>query len=196
MKTKILVFMIVCVLCVGTYFLGYQTTKQQVNQKENEVKQLVKSINKEKAQNSELKKLSKRQSKTVISEEEKQIRETTTNFTNQFFSIKKGQSFKDVGKQTKHFLTDKYFNDLFSDGREKFSIYDNVTVSNIHVYFDVYDPKKDNYKVFVQFDERIDTELSKEVETRKTSVQLDLVRTNDKWLINNVQRFNLQKNGH
>ncbi|EZT73342.1 hypothetical protein V103_02757, partial [Staphylococcus aureus 22(2K81-5)] len=51
------------------------------------------------------------------------------------------------------------------------------------------------YKVFVQFDERIDTEGQKEVEHRKTSIQLDLVRTNDKWLIDNVQRFNLQKNG-
>ncbi len=47
----------------------------------------------------------------------------------------------------------------------------------------------------MQFNERIDTEGQKEVENRKTSVQLDMVRTNDKWLINDVQRFNLQKNG-
>nr|WP_251134188.1 hypothetical protein [Staphylococcus sp. MZ8] len=68
-------------------------------------------------------------------------------------------------------------------------------MSDIHVYFDQYDPKHDNYKVFVQFNERIDTEGQKEVENRKTSVQLDMVRTNDKWLINDVQRFNLQKMG-
>ncbi|EIK0300785.1 hypothetical protein LH247_000940, partial [Staphylococcus pseudintermedius] len=64
-----------------------------------------------------------------------------------------------------------------------------------HVYFDVYNPKKDSYRVFVQFDERIETEGQEKIENRKTSVQLDLVRTGDGWKVDNLARFNLQRNG-
>ncbi|HCT0439211.1 TPA: hypothetical protein LQO96_002352, partial [Staphylococcus pseudintermedius] len=63
------------------------------------------------------------------------------------------------------------------------------------VYFDVYDAKKDSYRVFVQFDERIETEGQEKIENRKTSVQLDLVRTGDGWKVDNLSRFNLQRNG-
>ncbi|MBH4888858.1 hypothetical protein I6D99_04570, partial [Staphylococcus aureus] len=149
----------------------------------------------EKDTNEALNQRVKRQSKTVIAEEEKQIRETAQVFTTELFTLKKGSSFKQKAKPLKPLVTEKYYDVLFSDNREKFSIFDDVTVSDIHVYFDQYDSKHDNYKVFVQFNERIDTEGQKEVENRKTSVQLDMVRTNDKWLINDVQRFNLQKNG-
>ncbi|EGQ2885586.1 hypothetical protein EOQ14_12420, partial [Staphylococcus pseudintermedius] len=65
----------------------------------------------------------------------------------------------------------------------------------LHVYFDVYNPKKDSYRVFVQFDERIETEGQEKIENRKTSVQLDLVRTGDGWKVDNLARFNLQRNG-
>ncbi|HCT0365944.1 TPA: hypothetical protein K8054_002267, partial [Staphylococcus pseudintermedius] len=61
--------------------------------------------------------------------------------------------------------------------------------------FDVYNPKKDSYRVFVQFDERIETEGQEKIENRKTSVQLDLVRTGDGWKVDNLARFNLQRNG-
>ncbi|HDK5727566.1 TPA: hypothetical protein PTC22_002472, partial [Staphylococcus pseudintermedius] len=55
--------------------------------------------------------------------------------------------------------------------------------------------KKDSYRVFVQFDERIETEGQEKIENRKTSVQLDLVRTGDGWKVDNLSRFNLQRNG-
>ncbi|WP_215388237.1 hypothetical protein [Staphylococcus aureus] len=195
MKIKLILFGVICILTIGAYFLGIQTTKQQVNQQKDEVKQLKESLQKQKNTNEALNEHAKRQSKTVIAEEEKQIRETVKNFTEQLFITKKGTSFKDKSKPLKSLITEKYYDVLFSDGREKFSIFDDITVNDIHVYFDQYDPKNDNYKVFVQFNERVDTEGQKQVENRKTSVQLDLVRTNEKWLINGVQRFNLQKNG-
>ncbi|EZU36599.1 hypothetical protein U918_02727, partial [Staphylococcus aureus 10S01493] len=58
------------------------------------------------------------------------------------------------------------------------------------------DPKQDSYKVFVQFDERIETDGQDKIENRKTSVQLDLVRTTDGWKVDNLTRFNLQRQGH
>ncbi|WPF96929.1 hypothetical protein SE116_11485 [Staphylococcus aureus] len=195
MKTKLILFGVISILTIGAYLLGIQTTKQQVNQQKDEVKALNQSLQKEKETNDVLSERAKRQSKTVIAEEEKQIRETAQNFTKELFTTKKGTSFKDKSKTLKPLITEKYYDTLFSDGREKFSIFDDITISDIHVYFEQNNPKNDNYKVFVQFNERIDTEGQKEVENRKTSVQLDLVRTNDKWLINDVQRFNLQKNG-
>ncbi|HFF1044705.1 hypothetical protein OSX66_09870 [Staphylococcus agnetis] len=195
MKTKLVLFLIVCVLTIGAYFLGHQTTKQQIVEQKSEVRQLKDTLQHEKETNETLSKRVQRQSKTVIADEEKQIRETAHRFTTELFTLKKGESFKQKSKVLKPMITQKYYDELFSDGREKFSIFDDITVNDIHVYFDQYDPKNDNYKVFVQFDERIDTEGQKQIETRKTSVQLDLVRTNDKWLINDVQRFNLQKNG-
>ncbi|HAR2858375.1 TPA: hypothetical protein I0470_001819 [Staphylococcus aureus] len=195
MKTKLILFGVISILTIGAYFLGIQTTKQQVNQQKDEVRQLNQSLQKQKETNEVLSERVKRQSKTVIAEEEKHIRETAQNFTKELFTTKKGTSFKDNSKTLKPLITEKYYDVLFSDGREKFSIFDDITVNDIHVYFDQYNPKNDNYKVFVQFNERIDTEGQKEVENRKTSVQLDMVRTNDKWLVNDVQRFNLQKNG-
>ncbi|HDH6082989.1 TPA: hypothetical protein PI700_001011 [Staphylococcus aureus] len=195
MKTKIFLFGIITVLTVAAYFLGIQTTQSQVKKERIESSNLKKSLEDQKDTNEVLSERVKCQSKTVIAEEEKQIRETAQTFTKQMFEMKKGESFKQKSKELKHLITKKYYDLLFSDGREKFSIFDDITVNDIHVYFDQYNPKNDNYKVFVQFDERIDTEGQKQIETRKTSVQLDLVRTNDKWLINDVQRFNLQKNG-
>ncbi|HHQ5170697.1 TPA: hypothetical protein ACSP6G_000830 [Staphylococcus aureus] len=195
MKMKLILFLVITLLTVGAYFLGTQTTKQQVQKEKDEVKDLKRTVKHEKETNEQLSTRVKRQSKTVISEEEKQIRETARTFTTELFTLKKGSSFKQKSESLKPLITKKYYDVLFSDNREKFSIFDDVTVSDMHVYFEQYDPKNDNYKVFVQFNERIDTEGQKEVENRKTSVQLDLVRTNDKWLINDVQRFNLQKNG-
>ncbi|HHV8931152.1 TPA: hypothetical protein ACUREZ_000046 [Staphylococcus aureus] len=195
MKWKIVAFVIVTMLTVSAYFVGIQTTKQQVQKEKNQVSELKQTLQEEKNKNEALNQRVKRQSKTVIADEEKQIREIAQTFTTELFTLKKGSSFKQKNKTLKPVVTEKYYDVLFSDNREKFSIFDDVTVSDVHVYFEQYNPKYDNYKVFVQFNERIDTEGQKEVENRKTSVQLDMVRTNDKWLINDVQRFNLQKNG-
>ncbi|HDA2811902.1 TPA: hypothetical protein O4694_000525 [Staphylococcus aureus] len=79
--------------------------------------------------------------------------------------------------------------------RDKNDLYDDITVNDIHVYFDTYDPKKDSYKVFVQFDERIETDGDDKIEHRQTSAQLDLVRTAEGWRIDNLKRFNLKPLG-
>lgn len=46
-----------------------------------------------------------RQSKTVIADEEKQIRETAHRFTTELFTLKKGESFKQKSKVLKPMIT-------------------------------------------------------------------------------------------
>lgn len=92
----------------------------------------------------------------------------------------------------KPLVTKDYYDTLFKDSKDKYDLYDDITVNDIHVYFDTYDPKKDSYKVFVQFDERIETDGDDKIEHRQTSAQLDLVRTAEGWRIDNLKRFNLK----
>ncbi|HDJ3815893.1 TPA: hypothetical protein PQE02_002841, partial [Staphylococcus aureus] len=95
----------------------------------------------------------------------------------------------------KPLVTKDYYDTLFKDSKDKYDLYDDITVNDIHVYFDTYDPKKDSYKVFVQFDERIETDGDDKIEHRQTSAQLDLVRTAEGWRIDNLKRFNLKPLG-
>lgn len=109
--------------------------------------------------------------------------------------MEKGKSFKSKEKSIKPLLTEDYYDKLFGDSRDKYNMYDDISVSDIHVYFDTYDPKKNDYKVFVQFEETTSSDDSDKIEHKKTSVQLDLVRTNDEWKIDELRRFNLQPRG-
>ena len=88
MKLKIIGFVIVTILTVSAYFIGTQTTKQQV-QKKNHVSELKQTLQQEKDTNEALNQRVKRQSKTVIAEEEKQIRETAQAFTTELFTLKR-----------------------------------------------------------------------------------------------------------
>nr|WP_251134186.1 hypothetical protein [Staphylococcus sp. MZ8] len=90
MKLKIIGFVIVTILTVSAYFIGTQTTKQQVQKEKNHVSALKQALQQEKDTNESLNQRVKRQSKTVIAEEEKQIRETAQTFTTELFTLKKG----------------------------------------------------------------------------------------------------------
>lgn len=195
MKLKVLMFVMISICLLIGLFIGSQVYKHDVKQKEIEIEVLKKDKDDLNESNKRLSELVKRQSKTVISDEEKQIRERSETFVKELFEMKKDTSFKSKSKQLKPLLTDDYYSTLF-DGKDRYNLYDDISVNDLHVYFDVFDPKQDSYKVFVQFDERIETDGQDKIENRKTSVQLDLVRTTDGWKVDNLTRFNLQRQGH
>ncbi|ULX26942.1 MULTISPECIES: hypothetical protein [Staphylococcus] len=195
MKLKVLTFVMISICLLIGLFIGSQVYKHDVKQKEIEIEVLKKEKDELNESNKRLSELVKRQSKTVISDEEKQIRERSETFVKELFEMKKDTSFKSKSKQLKPLLTDDYYSTLF-DGKDRYNLYDDINVNDLHVYFDVFDPKQDSYKVFVQFDERIETDGQDKIENRKTSVQLDLVRTTDGWKVDNLKRFNLQRQGH
>ncbi|HFD7549847.1 hypothetical protein Q0P09_07200 [Staphylococcus aureus] len=195
MKLKVLTFVMISICLLIGLFIGSQVYKHDVKQKEIEIEVLKKDKDDLNESNKRLSELVKRQSKTVISDEEKQIRERSETFVKELFEMKKDTSFKSKSKQLKPLLTDDYYSTLF-DGKDRYNLYDDISVNDLHVYFDVFDPKQDSYKVFVQFDERIETDGQDKIENRKTSVQLDLVRTTDGWKVDNLTRFNLQRQGH
>ncbi|HDH5983920.1 hypothetical protein G0X63_00065 [Staphylococcus aureus] len=194
MKLKVLTFVMISLCLLIGLFIGTQVYKHDVKQKENEIEELKNEKYVLNESNKRLSELVKRQSKTVISDEEKQIRERSETFVRELFEMKKDTSFKSKSKELKPLLTDDYYSTLF-DGKDRYNLYDDISVTDLHVYFDVFDPKQDSYKVFVQFDERIETDVQDKIENRKTSVQLDLVRTTDGWKVDNLTRFNLQRQG-
>ncbi|HBI9163062.1 MULTISPECIES: hypothetical protein [Staphylococcus] len=194
MKLKVLTFVMISLCLLIGLFIGTQVYKHDVKQKENEIEELKNEKYGLNESNKRLSELVKRQSKTVISDEEKQIRERSETFVRELFEMKKDTSFKSKSKELKPLLTDDYYSTLF-DGKDRYNLYDDISVTDLHVYFDVFDPKQDSYKVFVQFDERIETDGQDKIENRKTSVQLDLVRTTDGWKVDNLTRFNLQRQG-
>ncbi|HEB2278217.1 TPA: hypothetical protein RY764_001156 [Staphylococcus aureus] len=194
MKLKVLTFVMISLCLLIGLFIGTQVYKHDVKQKENEIEELKNEKYGLNESNKRLSELVKRQSKTVISDEEKQIRERSETFVRELFEMKKDTSFKSKSKELKPLLTDDYYSTLF-DGKDRYNLYDDISVTNLHVYFDVFDPKQDSYKVFVQFDERIETDGQDKIENRKTSVQLDLVRTTDGWKVDSLTRFNLQRQG-
>ncbi|MDU9278984.1 hypothetical protein [Staphylococcus pseudintermedius] len=195
MKLKVITFLIVTLFLVIGIVIGSQLYKGQLKAKDNKIESLKQEQSELKNTNQRLSELVKRQSKTVISDEEKQIREKAETFVKSMFEMKRNTSFKSKSKDLKPLVTDDYYSSLFEDSKDKYNLYDDISVNDLHVYFDVYNPKKDSYRVFVQFDERIETEGQEKIENRKTSVQLDLVRTGDGWKVDNLSRFNLQRNG-
>lgn len=195
MKLKVITFLIVTLFLVIGIVIGSQLYKGQLKAKDNKIESLQQEQSELKNTNQRLSELVKRQSKTVISDEEKQIREKAELFVKSMFEMKRDTSFKSKSKDLKPLVTDDYYSSLFEDSKDKYNLYDDISVNDLHVYFDVYNPKKDSYRVFVQFDERIETEGQEKIENRKTSVQLDLVRIGDGWKVDNLARFNLQRNG-
>ena len=141
-EAKIIMFTLVTIILFCAVLIGYQIPKQQVKMKQNQIEDLQEEQRILRDKNGELNKLVKRQSKTVISDEEKQIREVSSNFVKQMFEMKKDSSFKSKAPQIKPLVTKDYYDTLFKDSKDKYDLYDDITVNDIHVYFDTYDPKK------------------------------------------------------
>ncbi|RIO39916.1 hypothetical protein BUZ63_06270 [Staphylococcus pasteuri] len=192
---KFVVLLIVCVLTLVGYLIGTQKSKHEVNQRNEKIERLKQKQLSTQETNKRLKETVHRQNKKVIAEDEKRIRETAESFVKNMFTMEKGKSFKSKEKSIKPLLTEDYYDKLFGDSRDKYNMYDDISINDVHVYFDTYDPKKNDYKVFVQFEETTSSDDSDKIEHKKTSVQLDLVRTNDEWKIDELRRFNLQPRG-
>ncbi|ORI03126.1 hypothetical protein B5723_08050 [Mammaliicoccus sciuri] len=190
-----MLFGAVCVLALLGFFIGTQYSKQQVMSLESKNQTLNKQIDTLKAKNKKLDQTIERQSKNVIEQEEDDIRQTSKDFTNKMFNMKSDTSFKDKSKTIKPLVTNDYYSELFNKSKNSYNIYDDITINNLHVYFERYDPTKDKYKVFVQFEEKIKDTTSNKVDKKTTSVQLNLKREKGKWLIDNVKRFNLEPLG-
>ena len=88
-EAKIIMFTLVTVILFCAVLISYQIPKQQVKMKQNQIEDLQEEQRILRDKNGELNKLVKRQSKTVISDEEKQIREVSSNFVKQMFEMKK-----------------------------------------------------------------------------------------------------------
>ncbi|MCQ9971653.1 hypothetical protein L6C91_13940, partial [Staphylococcus aureus] len=76
MKLKVLTFVMISLCLLIGLFIGTQVYKYDVKQKENEIEELKNEKYGLNESNKRLSELVKRQSKTVISDEEKQIRES------------------------------------------------------------------------------------------------------------------------
>ncbi|MFW3516725.1 hypothetical protein [Staphylococcus caprae] len=194
-KVKYVVIVIVCILTLVSYFVGTQKSKHEVAECNQKIENLNHQQSSLQESNQSLKKTVQRQNKKVIAEDEKRIRKTSETFVQDMFTMEKGKSFKSKEKAIKPLVTEDYYDTLFGETRDKYNMYDDISVSDIHVYFDTYDPKKNDYKVFVQFEETTSNDDSDKVDHKKTSVQLDLVRTDDEWQIDDLRRFNLQPRG-
>ncbi|MET1438169.1 hypothetical protein ABUR82_10570, partial [Staphylococcus aureus] len=110
MKQKIIMFTLVTVILFCAVLIGYQIPKQQVKMKQNQIEDLQEEQRILRDKNGELSKLVKRQSKTVISDE---IREVSSNFVKQMFEMKKESSFKSKAPQIKPLVTKDYYDTLF-----------------------------------------------------------------------------------
>lgn len=196
MKFKFMLFGVVCLLGLLAFFMGAQYSKQQVISIDSKNKTLNKQIDTLKSKNKSLNQTIERQSKNVIEQEEDEIRQRSKDFVEKMFNMEADSSFKDKSKDIKPLVTDDYYDELFKQSKDSYNIYDDIMINNVHIYFERYEPTKDTYKVFVQFDERISDTTSDKVDKKTTSVQLDLKRKQDKWLIDNVKRFNLEPLGH
>lgn len=128
MKQKIIMFTLVTIILFCAVLIGYQIPKQQVKMKQNQIEDLQEEQRILRDKNGELNKLVKRQSKTVISDEEKQIREVSSNFVKQMFEMKKDSSFKSKAPQIKPLVTKDYYDTLFKDSKDKYDLYDDITV--------------------------------------------------------------------
>ncbi|SCT28337.1 hypothetical protein [Staphylococcus caeli] len=195
MKFKVILFGVVALLGLIGFLVGSQYSKQQVNSIENKNVTLKKKIDTLEAKNESLNKTVERQSKNVIEKEEDQIRETSKTFVEKMFNMKSDSSFKDKSEDIKSLVTNDYYDKLFNKSSNNYNIYDDISIDNVHVYFERYNPRKDSYKVFVQFDERVSDTTSDKVDKKQSSVQLNMKRENDKWLVEDLKRFNLKPLG-
>ncbi|EJE4552350.1 TPA: hypothetical protein K8115_001910, partial [Staphylococcus pseudintermedius] len=98
MKLKVITFLIVTLFLVIGIVIGSQLYKGQLKAKDNKIESLQQEQSELKNTNQRLSELVKRQSKTVISDEEKQIREKAELFVKSMFEMKRDTSFKSKSK--------------------------------------------------------------------------------------------------
>ncbi|CAC8464177.1 hypothetical protein [Staphylococcus aureus] len=181
-------------LVIGTLVFTiryYDSEIEKANKENRNYKTQVKQLQEE---NKKQRDLIERQDKDVVTKEEEDIREQAKKFINILFTLKQGEAFKEKEKSLAPLLDEKYQKDLFENTRGKNNMFGKVEVSNIKTFIEEYRPQNETYDVYVQFDEKIQDVDEEEATTKKTSGKIHFIRKNGKWLIDNFERFTLERN--
>ncbi len=181
-------------LVIGTLVFTiryYDSEIEKANKENRNYKTQVKQLQKE---NKKQRDLIERQDKDVVTKEEESIREQAKKFVNILFTLKQGEAFKEKETALAPLLDEKYHKDLFENTRGKNNMFGKVEVSNIKTFIEEYRPQNETYDVYVQFDEKVQDVDEEEATTKKTSGKIHFVRKNGKWLIDNFERFTLERN--
>ncbi|MBH4712355.1 hypothetical protein I6D96_06745 [Staphylococcus aureus] len=181
-------------LVIGTLVFTiwyYDSEIEKANKENRNYKTQVKQLQKE---NKKQRDLIERQDKDVVTKEEESIREQAKKFVNILFTLKQGEAFKEKETALAPLLDEKYQKDLFENTRGKNNMFGKVEVSNIKTFIEEYRPQNETYDVYVQFDEKVQDVDEEEATTKKTSGKIHFVRKNGKWLIDNFERFTLERN--
>ncbi|HDP5852240.1 hypothetical protein [Staphylococcus pseudintermedius] len=194
-KTKsylIIGIMIVLVVGVLVFTIRHYDNALEKTSNENEnYKAQVKQLKKD---NKEQQDIIARQDKDVVTKEERNIRDQSKKFVNILFTLKPKESFKEKEKSISPLLDEKYRKDLFENTKGKNNMFGKVEVSNVKTFLEEYRPQNETYDVYVQFDEKVQDIDQEDSTTKKTSGKIHFVRKDGKWLIDNFERFTLERN--
>lgn len=169
--------------------IKYDKTAEEFEKSSQNKDNQIKDLKKELADKNDL---INRQSKDVIANEEKEIRETTSKFVKVMLEQKPKTDFVDKKDDLKPLMTDKYFNSLFKKYEAKYNLYGDSKVESINVYMDEFKPENDKYAVFVEFEEKqVDIDDGNKEVKKKGSGKVTLERVDKKWKVSNFERFAL-----
>lgn len=121
-----------------------------------------------------------------MSEDEQNIRKYSKMFVRSLYEMKKNESFNSKESLVKDYITDDLSQKLFSH-KDKYNLLSDMTVDNLHVYFDEYKKGKNKYYVLVRFDQHFD---HKDLKDKKDiTTELEFVRNDEQWLISSFDVF-------
>ncbi|MCO4360676.1 hypothetical protein MTR04_10145 [Staphylococcus agnetis] len=191
---SIISLVILTVLIFGVLVFLIRHYDQKVEGLQNENTNYQRQIKQLERDNQKKNDIIERQDKEVVSKEEDSIRKQSKKFVDILFSLKPKEAFKDKEKTLEPLLSEDYKKDLFQDTRGKNNMFGKVEVSNVKTFLEEYRPQNETYDVYVQFDEKVQDIDEEKSTTEKTSGKIHFVRKNGKWLIDNFERFTLNRN--
>ncbi len=191
---SIISLVILTVLIFGVLVFLIRHYDQKVEGLQNENTNYQRQIKQLERDNQKKNDIIERQDKEVVSKEEDSIRKQSKKFVDILFSLKPKEAFKDKEKALDPLLSEDYKKDLFQDTRGKNNMFGKVEVSNVKTFLEEYRPQNETYDVYVQFDEKVQDIDEEKSTTEKTSGKIHFVRKNGKWLIDNFERFTLNRN--
>ncbi|EGQ1387237.1 hypothetical protein I2Q09_001351 [Staphylococcus aureus] len=191
---SIISLVILTVLIFGVLVFLIRHYDQKVEGLQNENTNYQRQIKQLERDNQKKNDIIERQDKEVVSKEEDSIRKQSKKFVDILFSLKPKEAFKDKEKALDSLISEDYKKDLFQDTRGKNNMFGKVEVSNVKTFLEEYRPQNETYDVYVQFDEKVQDIDEEKSTIEKTSGKIHFVRKNGKWLIDNFERFTLNRN--
>lgn len=191
---NMVVIIVLVLLAIGTLVFTirhYDEELSKANKQNEDNKAQVKQLKKQNKKQSDI---IARQDEKVVTKEEQDIRDQSKKFVKTLFTLKPKQDYKEKEKILTPILDKKYKKELFEDVGGKNNLFGKVDVSNVKTFLEEYRPQNDTYDVYVQFEEKEQDVDEEDSTTSKTSGKIHFVRKNDKWLIDNFERFTLERN--